>query len=96
MTSLEIFKRRDFLWDKNILEWKIRNVGLDLVRKQDVAKGGELEPKTNVFKICVKFYCGGAVKKLMYHRGYLRAGPPAVGGYGQFFGCFLTFEKKLF
>ena len=25
-----------------------------LVRKQDVAKRGELEPKVNVFKICVK------------------------------------------
>ena len=67
---------------------------LDLVRKHDVAKGGGLEPKANVLKICFKFHCGGAVKKLMHHRGDLRPGPPAVGGYGQFFGIFLTFEKK--
>ena len=64
-TSSEIFRRRDFLWNKNILEWKIRSLGPGLVRKQDVAKGGGLEPKVNVFKIGVKFYCGGSVKKLL-------------------------------
>ena len=60
MTSSEIFTRRDFLWDKDILEWKIRSLGFRLVRKQDVAKGGGLEPKVYLFKVSVKFYCGGA------------------------------------
>ena len=27
-----------------------------LVRKQNVAKGGELKPKVNVFKICVHLW----------------------------------------
>ena len=62
-TSSKIFKRSDFLWDKNISESKIRSLGPGLVRKQDVAKGGRLDPKVNVFKICVKFCSGGAVKK---------------------------------
>ena len=47
-------------------EWKIRSlIGPGLVRKQDVTKGEGLEPKVNVFKIRVEFYCGGPVKKLM-------------------------------
>ena len=58
MTSSEIFTRRDILWDKDILEWKIRSLGFGLVRKQDVAKGGGLEPKVYLFKVSVKFYCG--------------------------------------
>ena len=33
-----------------------------LVLKKDVAKVGGLEPKINVFKISLKFFCGGAVK----------------------------------
>ena len=65
MTLSEIFKKRDILWDKSILEWKIRSLGPALVLKQDVAKGGGLKPKVNVFKICVKIYRGGAVEKLM-------------------------------
>ena len=40
MTSSEILKRKLFIWDKNILEKKIRNLGPGLGRKQDVAKGG--------------------------------------------------------
>ena len=63
MTSSEIFKWRDFLWDKNVLERKIKSLGPGLVRKHKIAKRGGLEPKVNVFKICVKFYCGRAVKK---------------------------------
>ena len=65
MTSSKNFKRRGCLWDKNILESKIRSLGPGLVRRQDVVQDGELERKVNVFKICVKFYCGSAVKKLM-------------------------------
>ena len=38
------------LWDENILEWKIRSLRPGLARKQDVAKGGGLEPKVNVYK----------------------------------------------
>ena len=33
--------------------------GARLARKQDVAKGGGLEPKVDVFKICVKLWGGG-------------------------------------
>ena len=42
---------RDFLWDKNILEWKIRILAAGLVRKQDVCKEGGLKPKADVFKV---------------------------------------------
>ena len=52
---------------EDILEWKIRSLGPGLVRKQHVAKRVGLEPKVNVFNVpvCVKFYCGSAVKKLI-------------------------------
>ena len=33
--------------------------GAGLARKQDVAKGGGLEPKVDVFKICVKLWGRG-------------------------------------
>ena len=56
MTSSQILKNRDFLWDKNTLEWKIRSLWPKLVRKQNLAKGGRLEPKVNVFKIVVKLW----------------------------------------
>ena len=36
-----------------------QKLGLGLVRKQDVAKGGELEPKVNVLKICLKLWRRG-------------------------------------
>ena len=66
MTSSETFKRGDFLWDKNILEWKLRNlIGAWVNALTGCCYRGELEPRTNVFKICVKFYCGGAMKKLL-------------------------------
>ena len=55
MTSSKFFKRRDVLWDKNILEWKIRSLGPGLARKQDVAKGGGLKPKVNVFEYVLNF-----------------------------------------
>ena len=54
MTSSKIFKWRGLLWDKYILEWKIRSLGPGLARKQDVAKGG-LEPKVDVFKYVLNF-----------------------------------------
>ena len=44
------------MWDKNILEWKIRSLGPGLVRKQDVAKGEGLEPKVNIFKYVLNFF----------------------------------------
>ena len=82
MTSSVIFKRRGISWDKNILESKIRSLGPQLVRKQDGDKDGGLGPKINVFKICVKYYCGGAVKKLMQLKritdGGLETGPPVL------------------
>ena len=56
MTSSQILKNGDFLWDKNTLEWKIGSLWPRLVRKQDLAKGGRLEPKVNVFKIGVKLW----------------------------------------
>ena len=52
---IKLFKR-DFYTEKNTLEWKITSLGLQLVHKQDVAKGERLEPKANVFKICVKLW----------------------------------------
>ena len=45
------FLKKEFLWDRNILEWKIRSLGPGLVRKQDVCKRVGLELKVNVFKI---------------------------------------------
>ena len=51
--------------EQKYLRIEDQNLGLGLVRKQNVAKGRGIEPKVNVFKICVKFYCGGAVKKLL-------------------------------
>ena len=42
---------------------KIRSLGPKLVRKQDVAKEGGLEPKVYVFEICVKLW--RRVKKLL-------------------------------
>ena len=62
------FQKEGLLLDKNILEWKIRSLGHRLVRKQDVTKRGGLELKVNIFKICIKFCCGGAVMELTCHR----------------------------
>ena len=59
MTPSEIFKSRDFLWDKNTVEWKIRSLGPWLVLQQDVAQVRGLEPKVNVFEICVKLWGRG-------------------------------------
>ena len=44
---------------------KIENQKPGLLRKQDVAKDGGLEPNVNILKLHVKFYCGGGMKKLM-------------------------------
>ena len=53
-----------FLWDKNILEWKITSVGRWLVCKQKVAiKGKDLNQKLMFSKYVLN--CDGAVKKLM-------------------------------
>ena len=47
MMSSENFQKEKTLYGtKNALEWKIRSLERRLVRKQDVAKGEELEPKT--------------------------------------------------
>ena len=78
---------------------KIEDQMPGLVREQDVAKRGGLEPKANVFKTCFKFYCRGAVKKQLLLKRItnrsLGAGPPAAGGYGRFFfEFFLIFGKN--
>ena len=56
MTSSKIFKRRDFLWDKNTLEWKIRSLGSELERKHNVAKRKDLNQKLKLLEICVKLW----------------------------------------
>ena len=61
---IKFFQKEEFFWDKNTLEWKIRSVGLGLMRQQDVAKRGGLEPKVIMFSKYV-LNCGDAVKKLM-------------------------------
>ena len=70
-----------------------------LVRKQNVAKGGGLEPKVNVFKVCVKFYCGGMVKKLIQLNritdGYLGRILQPPEAMGDFLKIFVIFEKKI-
>ena len=73
---------------KIILEWKVRSLRPGWERKQDIANGGGLEPEVNVFEISVKFYCGGAVKKLMLLKritlGGLGPGPQAPEAMGDF------------
>ena len=59
------FQNEELFEGKNILEWKVRSMRPRWERKQDIANRGGLEPEVNVFEISVKFYCGGAVKKLM-------------------------------
>ena len=44
---------------------KCLKMGSGLMRKPNAVKDGGFEPKINVFKICVKCHCGGAVKNLM-------------------------------
>ena len=39
------FSKENFLWDKDIVDWKIRNRGLCLAYNQDFATGKELNPK---------------------------------------------------
>ena len=88
-------KSRDFLWDRNTLKWKIRNLGpYRLVGKQDVAEEGGLEPKVNVFKIGIKSWrCGEETDAIQtITDGDLGTGPPAAGGYGQLFGNFCNFS----
>ena len=53
-----------------------------LVRKQDVVEGEGLEPKVNVFKICVKFWRRGEETNVnqTYQRWEPGAGPLAAGG----------------
>ena len=51
--------------EQKYLRMKDQKLRPGLVGKQDVAKEEGLEPQVNVFKICVKFYYGGAIKKLL-------------------------------
>ena len=79
MTSPEIFKKRDFLWDKNIIEWKIRSLGPGLLCKQTLAIGGGLKPKVNVFKMCyILLWRRGeeAIVTPTYHRRRSGGGVP--------------------
>ena len=39
------FQKRNFLWDKHFLKWKVRSRGLVLALNQDFAKGGGCKPK---------------------------------------------------
>ena len=55
----KLSKGEIFLCDKNTLEWKIRSLGVRLVRKHDVAEEGRLEPKVNVLKICFELWRRG-------------------------------------
>ena len=64
------------------------------MRKQDVAEGRGLEPNVYVLKICVKFYCGGAVKKLMYHRPRFSGEASSCCGLLAIFRTFLNSEKN--
>ena len=60
------FYQDRLLIGQKYLRMEIRSlIGPGLVRKQDVVKGRGLEPKVNVFKVCVEFYSGDAVKELM-------------------------------
>ena len=53
------FQKEKLFMGQKCLGMKIRSLERRLVRKQDVAKGEELEPKPNVFKICDKLWrCG--------------------------------------
>ena len=61
MMSSKIFKRRDFLWDKNTLEWKIRSLGRCVNRM--LLKRKDWNQKFMFSKYVLN--CGGAVKKLM-------------------------------
>ena len=40
--------------EQKYLKMEDKKLGAGLARKQDVAKEGGLEPKVDVFKICVK------------------------------------------
>ena len=53
MMPPEIFKKGNFLWDKDIVKLKIRSRGLALGLNQDLAKGRGLKPKVKLQK-CLK------------------------------------------
>ena len=63
------------------------------VRKQDVAKGGELEPKVNVFKLRVKSWRRGEETNVTqtYHR---RGSGSEARGYERFFENFRKILEK--
>ena len=46
------FQKEGLFTEQNILEWKIRSLGLGLVRKWDVAKEGELSQKLMFSNMC--------------------------------------------
>ena len=49
------FQKEGLFIGQNILEWKIRNLGPGLVRKQDVAKGEDLNQKLMFSKRVLNF-----------------------------------------
>ena len=51
MSLSNFFEKRDFLWDKDTLEWKTRNSGPVLACNLDFAKEKGLEPKVKISKI---------------------------------------------
>ena len=61
--SSKFLKRRDFLWDKNTTECKIRSLGLVFLRKQNFVEGEGLKPNLMFSKYALNRV--GAVKKLL-------------------------------
>ena len=82
MTSSEIFKKRKFLWDKDIIEWKVWSCSL-LALDQDFDKGRGR-------KLIVRNYANAQLRKRVEYASVLKrttdgdlgAEPPAAGGYG--------------
>ena len=63
MTLSKFFEKRNFLWDKDIVKWRIRSRGLGLACNLDFAKEKGLEPK--VKKISKMSKLGDVVSKLV-------------------------------
>ena len=55
LTLSHIFEKKDFLWDKDTVEWRIRSRGLhELTSNLDFAKGKDLNQKLKIFQNCLK------------------------------------------
>ena len=86
------FQKRNFLWDKVVVKWKIGRWGLVLVLNQDFAKGGGLKPKSKTAKMSkVRGTSSKLVLLKCIPNGDLGAKPPVAG---RFF--VIVWEKNLF